>query len=70
MVAPVSKFAGYLAPGRGYAQNPSEKRVQIKKFLFDLLHAKKSARIFEKNPQKSIFSLLEGSNGFHLFIQS
>ena len=37
---------------------------------YDLLHAKKSTRIFEKNPQKSIFSLLEGSNGFHPYIQS
>ena len=39
-------------------------------YLFNLLHAKKSSRNFEKNPQKSIFSLLEGSNGFHPFIQS
>ena len=39
--------------------------VKTKNLKYDLLNAKKSARIFEKNLQKSIFSLLEGSNGFH-----
>ena len=50
--------------------DPSEYRVRVKNLKFDLLQAKKSANIFEKNLQKSVLSLLEESNGFYVLKQS
>ena len=44
---------------------PLNNEFKLKIWKYDLLHAKKSANIFEKKSTKSVFSLSEGSNGFH-----